>query len=150
MHKRQEDTRQRLEEESRTVLGRLRIWRIEPSLRELAGAVRGREDLVEGWREDLDRHHKGERAALGKAHADSARQIERKVREAYRRGLRDAERRGPATPPDLLDRAVKRTAREMKEHNRTWERGRDRSMTRIPPRASEPRGPERGGGGFEQ
>ncbi len=79
LHKRQEDTRQRLDRESRTLLGRLRIWRTEPSLRELVGAVRGREDLVEGWREDLDRYQKGERAALGKAHADSARQIEREV-----------------------------------------------------------------------
>ena len=135
LHKRQEDTRQRLEEESRTLLGRLRIWRTEPSLRELAGAVRGREDLVEGWREDLDRHHKGERAALGKAHADSARQIEREVREAYRRGLRNAARREPPTD-------VERAEREMKE--------RGRSITRIPPRPPEPRGPERGGGGFER
>ena len=135
LHKRQEDTRQRLDRESRTLLGRLRIWRTERSLRELVGAVRGREDLVEGWRQDLDRHHKGERAALGKAHADSARQIEREVREAYRRGLRDAERREPPTD-------VERAAREMKE--------RGRSIARIPPRPPQPRGPERGGRGFER
>ena len=91
--------------------------------------------MVEGWREDLDRHHKGERAALGKAHADSARQIEREVREAYRRGLRNAERREPPTDIEL-------PAREMKE--------RGRSKTRIPPRPPRPRGPERGGGGFER
>ncbi len=133
--KQQEETRQRLDRESRTLLGRLRIWRTERSLRELAGAVRGREDLVEGWREDLDRHHKGERAALGKAHADSARQIEQKVREAYRTGLRDVERRGPPTN-------VERAAREMKQ--------RGRSITRIPPRPPEPRGPERGGAEFER
>ena len=132
LHKRQEDTRQRLEEESRTLLGRLRIWRTERSLRELAGAVRGREELVEGWREDLDRDQKGERAALGRAHADSARQIEREVREAYRRGLRDAEQREPPTD-------IERAAREMKE--------RGRSIARIPPR---PRGPEHGGGGFDR
>lgn len=94
LHKRQEDMRQRLDRESRTLLARLRIWRTERSLRELVGAVRGREDLVEGWREDFDRYHKGERATLGNAHGESARQIERKVREAYRKGLRDAERRG--------------------------------------------------------
>ena len=136
LHKRQEDTRQRLDRESRTLLGRLRIWRTERSLRELVGAVQGREDLVEGWREDLDRHHKGERAALGKAHADSARQIERKVREAYRRGLRDAER----------------SAREMREREPTWERERERrrTITPVPPRLPRPRGPERGGGGFER
>ena len=88
------------------------------------------------WREDLDRHHKGERAALGKAHADSERQIEREVREVYRRGLRDAEQREPPTD-------VERAAREMKE--------RGRGTTRIPPpRPPEPRGPERGGGGFER
>ena len=134
LHKRQEDNRQRLDRESRTLLGRLRVWRTEPSLRELVGAVRGREDLVEGWREGLDRYHKGERATLGKEHADSARQIERKVREAYRRGLRDAER----------------WAREMRERKPTRGRERDRTITPVPPRLPRPRGPERGGGGFER
>jgi len=126
--------RQRLDRESRTLRGRLRIWRIERSLRELIGAVRGREDLVEGWREDLDRYHKGERAALGKAHGESARQIERKVREAYRKGLRDAERR----------------AREPREREGTWGRERGQSVTRIPPQPPRPRGPERGERGFER
>ena len=135
LHKRQEDTRQRLDRESRTLLGRLRIWRTERSLRELAGAVRGREDLVEGWREDLDRYQKGERAALGKAHADSARRIERQVREAYRSGLREAERREPPTD-------VERAARELKE--------RGRRITHFPPLPPRPRGPDRGGGGFER
>ena len=135
LHKRQEDTRQRLDRESSTLRGRLRIWRTERSLRELVGAVRGREDLVEGWREDLDRYHKAERAALGKAHADSARQIERKVREAYLGGLQDVERHGPPTD-------IERAAREIKR--------RGRSKTRIPPRPPQPRDPERGGGGFER
>ena len=107
-------------------------------MRELVGAVRGREDLVEGWREDLDRYHKGERAALGKAHGESARQIERKVREAYRKGLRDAERRARASQPDLVERA----ARAMEE--------RGRSTTPIPPLPPRPRVPERGGGSFER
>ena len=48
LHRRQEEMRQRLDRESRTVLGRLRIWRTERSLRDLVAAVRGREDLVEG------------------------------------------------------------------------------------------------------
>ena len=137
LHKRQEDTRQRLERESRTVLGRLRIWRTERSLRKLAGAVRGRENLVEGWREDLDRHHKGERAALGKAHADSARQIEQTVREAYRKGLRDVERHGPPTDVERAARELKERGREHNPHcpptapappPRAW-RGRVRAMT---------------------
>ncbi len=136
--KRQENMRQRFDRESRSLLGRLRIWRIDRSLRELAGAVRGREDLVEGWREDLDRYNKGERAALGKAHADSARQIERKVREVYRKGLQDAERHARITVQDL----VKRAAREMKE--------RGPSITRLPIQPPRPQGPERGRGGFER
>ena len=140
--KRQEGTRQRLDRESRTLLGRLRIWRTERSLRELAGAVRGREDLVEGWREDLDRYHKGERAELGKAHAGSARQIEREVREAYRRGLRDAERRGRASLPDLSDRDVERAAWEMKQHGRR--------ITGVRPRSPRHQGREHGGRGFER
>ncbi len=137
LHKRQEDMRQRLDRESRTVLGRLRIWRIERSLRELVGAVRGREDLVGSWRKDLDRYHKGERAALGKAHGESARQIERKVRETYRRGLRDAEQRALA-------------ARETKEREGTWGRERGPRIIPIPPLPPRPRGPERDGGGFER
>ena len=52
--------------------------------------------LVEGWRENLDRHQKSERAALGKAHADSVRRIERQVREASPK--RAAGRGAPRTP----------------------------------------------------
>ena len=90
--------RQRLDRESSTLLGRLRIWRTERSLRELAGAVRGREDLVEGWREDLDRYHK-ERAGRAGQGTRRQRPADRAAgkREAYRRGLRDAERRGRPT-----------------------------------------------------
>ena len=116
LHKRQEETRQTLDRESRTVLGRLRVWRTDRSLPDLAGAVRGREALVEGWREALDRDQKGERAALGKAHADSARQIERQVREAYRRGLRDAERRGRAAQ-ETKERETDMAAGARPKHN---------------------------------
>ena len=137
LHKRQEDMRQQFNRESRTLRGRLRIWRTERSLTELIGAVWGRVDLVEGWREDLDRYHRGERAALGKAHGESARQIERKVREGYRKGLRGAERRA-------------REVRETKEREGTWARERGPSITRVPPRPVRPQGPERGGGGFER
>ena len=70
LHKRQEDTRRRPDWESRALIGRRRIWRTERSLRELVGAGRGRDDLVEGWCEDLAGYHKGQRAALGKAHGD--------------------------------------------------------------------------------
>ena len=136
---RQEEMRQRLDRESRTVLGRLRIWRTERSLRELVGAVRGREDLVEGWREDLDRNHREERAALGKEHGGRAKELERGVRESYRRGLVDAERRAWAV------------RERMRERQETRERESGPSIIiPIPPRLPRPRGPERGGGGFER
>ena len=134
LHKRQEDNRQSLDRESRTVLGRLRIWRTERSLRELVGAVRGRLDLVERWREDLNRYHRGERAALGKAHDKSARQIERKVWETYWRGLREAER----------------WAREMRARESAWKPERGRTVTPVPIRPPRSRGPERGGEGLER
>ncbi|MCY3678445.1 MAG: relaxase/mobilization nuclease domain-containing protein, partial [Gemmatimonadetes bacterium] len=133
LHKRQEEMRQRLHRESRTMLGRLRIWRLDRSLRELAGAIRGRKDLVEGWREDLDRYHRDERAELGKAHGERAREIERGWRKFYRSRLVEADRRAWT---------VRETMRE---------RERDRTITRIvAPRPPRLRGPERDGGGFER
>ncbi len=141
LHKRQEEMRQRLDRESRTVLGRLRIWRLDRSLRELAGAIRGREDLVEGWREDLDRYHGDERAGLGKAHGERAREIERGWGKFYRNRLVEAERRAWS---------VRQTMKE-REREQAQERERARTITRIVvPRPPRPRGPERGGGGFER
>ena len=89
------------------LLRRLRIWRTKRSLRELAGAVRGREDLVEGWREDLDRCRWVERGGLEQGTrrqhpADRA----AGARGLPRRGLRDVARRARATLPDFGDRAV--------------------------------------------
>ncbi len=138
LHKRQEEMRQRLDWESRTVLGRLRIWRTERSLRTLVGAVRGREDLVEGWHEDLDRHHRDQRAELGKAHGERAREIERGWSTFYRSRLVDAERSAWAV------------RERMREGEETRERERDRTITRTVPPPPRPRGPERGGGGFER
>ncbi len=138
LHKRQEEMRQRLDRESRTVLGRLRIWRLERSLRELVGAVRGREDLVEGWREDLARYHRDERAELGKAHGERAREVERRSRKFYRSRLVDAERNAWAV------------RERMRERQETRERECGPSIVITVPRPPRPRGPERGGGGFER
>ena len=138
LHRRQEEMRQKLDRESRTVLGRLRIWRTERSLRELVGAVRGREDLVEGWREDLTRNHRDERAELGKAHGERAREIERGWHKFYRSRLVEGERRAWA---------VRETMRERQE---TGERESGPSIVIPVPRPRPPRGPERGGGGFER
>ena len=138
LHKRQEEMRQRLDRESRTVLGRIRIWRLDRSLRELAGAIRGREDLVEGWREDLDRYHRDERAELGKAHGERAREIERGWRKFYRSRLAFAERNAWAV------------RERMRERQEMRERERGPSIVIPVPRPRRPRGPDRDGGGFER
>ena len=56
------------------------------------------------------------------------------MREAYRKGLRDAERR----------------AWEVREREVTWGREPGPSITRIVPQPPRPRGPKRGGGEFER
>ncbi|MDE2982912.1 MAG: relaxase/mobilization nuclease domain-containing protein [Gemmatimonadota bacterium] len=141
LHKRQEEMRQRLDRESRSVRGRLRIWRLARSLRELAGAIRGRTDLVEGWREDLERYHRDERAELGKAHGERAREIERGWGKFYRNRLVEAERRAWS---------VRETTRE-REREQTRERERERTITpTFVPRPPRTKGHDRGGGGFER
>ena len=93
--------------------------------------------MVEGWREDLDRHHRDERAELGKAHGERAREIERGWGKFYRSRLVNAERSAWA---------VRETKRE-----REPTRERERTITRIVvPRPPRPSGPERGGGGVER
>ena len=101
------------------------------------GAIRAREDLVEGWREDLDRYHSDERAESGKVHGERAREIERGWSKFYRSRLVDAERRAWAV------------RESMREREQTRERERDRSITRtVVPPPPRPRGPERAEGGF--
>ncbi|MDE2806546.1 MAG: hypothetical protein OXN18_15495 [Gemmatimonadota bacterium] len=66
------------------------IARGELFTRELAGAVLGRAAVLDSWRKDLARHQKEERAALGKAHQESAGEYERGVRRTYARDARRA------------------------------------------------------------
>ena len=123
----QEELRATVERESRTVGGRFRIWRTRVrSWRELAGAVLGRAAVLDGWREDLVRHQKEERAALGREHAKRAREYERGVRRTY---AHDARRAVP--------RVLQAKARERQQ---AWER--ERSRPRTPPRPLQ-RGPDR-------
>lgn len=48
------------------------------------------------------------------------------------------------------ERDAERSAREMREREGTWGRARGPSITRVVPQPPRPRGPERGGGGFER
>lgn len=121
----QAELRATVERESRTVGGRFRIWRAAGgSWRELAGAVLGRAAVLDGWRKELDRHQKEERAALGKAHQESAGEYERGVRRTY---ARDARR---AVGGVLQARWTEAREREGRELDRTPRRAPDRGRDR--------------------
>ena len=95
-----ERERAAVERESRTVLGRLRIWRIEPNWRDLVGAVLGRANVLDSWRRDLARyhpetvrrtarealaqHHRAERQVLGDWERERGGWAEDAARDAYR------------------------------------------------------------------
>ena len=85
----QDELQATVKRESRTVLGRFRIWRGDRSWRDLVGAVLGRATVLESWRKDLARHQKQE-TALGREHAKSAREYERGVRQTYAHDARRA------------------------------------------------------------
>ena len=99
LHKRQEDMRQRLDRESRTLRGRLRIWRTERSLRDLVGVVRGPGGPGRAAGARISAATKRARGPRWVRHtAKAPGRSNGKVREAYRTGLRGAERRDPADP----------------------------------------------------
>ena len=122
----QDELQAAVERESRTVLGRFRIWRGDRSWRDLVGAVLGRAIVLDSWRKDLARHQKAERTALGREHAKSAREYERGVRQTY---AHDAQR----AVPEVLQARAREAARE---------REIARIMNRTPPRPPQ-RGPDR-------
>ena len=125
----QEEVRAAVERESRTVVGRFRIWRADRSWRDLVGAVLGRANVLDGWRKELARHQRDERTALGKTHAESAGQFERRVRRTYEHDVRRA------VPAVLQSRAIAAREREML----------NRIVNRTPPRPPQ-RGPDRSSG----
>ena len=53
----------------------------------MAGAMRGRTEVLGRFSAELEDRHRWERIVLGKAHSEAVRRIERKAGEAYRSGL---------------------------------------------------------------
>ena len=89
------------------MLGRFRAWReLGGGVREIGGAVRGRPEVLEGFRAELEDRLRRERVSLGKEHSEAVRGIEREAGEAYRSGMEGSEERArEAAMPDglLLD-----------------------------------------------
>ena len=82
--------RQQLEQlavDGRGVFGRLRRWRQDGRIRELGAAIGGKKELLRRWQEELEKHHRQERVAMGRAHGLEVRAIEEEGGEAYRRRM---------------------------------------------------------------
>ena len=82
---RQERQREQLGKDCRGVLGR--------GVREIGGAVRGRPEVLEGFRAELEDRLRRERVSLGKEHSEAVRGIESKAGEFYRGGMEGSEKR---------------------------------------------------------
>ena len=89
----QEDARDRLDWDSRTLRGRVQRWRTsERPWSDLGGVIRGKPDVLDRWRHDLESHQRQERAALGREHSAQALEVDRRAQYAYERAMR-----GPVT-----------------------------------------------------
>ena len=94
LYGRQERQREQLGKDYRGVLGRFRLWReLGGGVREIVGAVRGRPEVLEGFRAELEDRLRWERVSLGKAHSEAVRGIESKAGEFYRGGMEGSEKR---------------------------------------------------------
>lgn len=76
LYRKQEGERSRQTEDCRSLRGRVKQWR-EQGRRwwELAGAIRGKSGVVEGWIRSLERSHREERAALGRGQGREVREL---------------------------------------------------------------------------
>ena len=76
LYQRQEGERAKQEEDCQSVRGRVKQWR-EQGRRwwELAGAIRGKPAVVEGWERSLERSHREERAGLGRDQGREVREL---------------------------------------------------------------------------
>ena len=90
LYARQEDERDRLDRDARTLRGRVERWRTnEQPWSELGGVIRGKAAVLDGWRHDLERHQRQERAALGREHSAQALEVDRRAQYAYERTMHD-------------------------------------------------------------
>ena len=90
LYARQEDERDRLDRDARSLRGRVERWRTnEQPWRELGGVIRGKAAVLDGWRHDLERHQRRERAALGREHSAQALEVDRRAQHTYERAMHE-------------------------------------------------------------
>ena len=56
---------------------------------DLGGVIRGKAVVLDGWRHDLERHQRQERAALGRAHGAQALEVDRRAQRTYERAMHE-------------------------------------------------------------
>ena len=90
LYGRQEDERDRLDLDCRTLRGRVQQWRTtEHPWSELGGVIRGKPAVLDGWRHDLERHQRQDRAALGREHGAQALEVDRRAQHTYERAMHE-------------------------------------------------------------
>ena len=90
LYSRQEDERDRLDVDSRSLRGRVERWRTnEQPWRDLGGVIRGKAGVLDEWRHDLAQHQRQERAALGRAHGAQALELDRSMQYVYERTMKE-------------------------------------------------------------
>lgn len=88
LYGRQGQQRERMRQDCRGVLGRFRAWReLGGGVREIGGAIRGRSEVLDRFRKELEDRLRRERVSLGKVHAETVRDIERQAGEIYRKDM---------------------------------------------------------------
>ena len=80
----------RLDRDARSLRGRVERWRTnEQPWSELGGVIRGKAAVLDGWRHDLERHQRRERAALGREHSAQALEVDRRAQHTYERAMHE-------------------------------------------------------------
>ena len=86
----QEDDRDRLDVDCRSLRGRVERWRTnEQPWRDLGGVIRGKADVLDEWRHDLAQHQRQERAALGREHGAQALEVDRRAQRTYEHAMHE-------------------------------------------------------------
>ena len=87
LYKRQERERERLEADSRTLRGRVRLWRETGRWTDLAAAIRRKPEAVLAWTGAQRSRQRQERAELGREQGRQAREADRRAQQAYERAM---------------------------------------------------------------
>ena len=124
LYARQEDERDRLDWDCRSLRGRVQRWRTtERPWSDLGGVIRGKAVVLDRWRHDLERDQRQERAALGREHGAQALDVDRRAQRTYARAIKE--------PVMLRKQDLAAIAQELKSQGLQPGADADRTLARI-------------------